>query len=186
MQRKFSLDELSQLTLIPKRTIRFYIQLELVSRPCGEKRGAWYTARHLEELLQIQRLASRGLSLEKIKIRLNSEKDRTTPAADPAPGTVSLVSKVAVGRGLSILFDPKLCELSGGDFRKFIRAVLEAYESALAGSPTQAGGKSGTPGAEETGRSGAGEAPRATNELTKSLETREPGLAASRKESGSS
>ncbi|MDL2060129.1 MerR family transcriptional regulator [Mesosutterella sp. AGMB02718] len=148
MQRKFSLDELSQLTLIPKRTIRFYIQIELVSRPCGEKRGAWYTARHLEELLQVQRLASEGLSLEKIKLRMEAGQGGGE-SADPAPGTVSLISKVAVGRGLSILRDPKACELSGEAFRGFVQAVVKAYESALAASAPREAEKPCTPAAKE-------------------------------------
>lgn len=38
--QKFTLDDLSRLVELPKRTIRYYIQQGLVDRPEGAKRGA--------------------------------------------------------------------------------------------------------------------------------------------------
>ena len=40
-KKKFSLEELSELTGISRRTIRFYIQKGLMNGPEGEKRGAY-------------------------------------------------------------------------------------------------------------------------------------------------
>ena len=53
IKKKFSLEELSELTGISRRTIRFYIQKGLMNGPEGEKRGAYYTTEHLEDLLRI-------------------------------------------------------------------------------------------------------------------------------------
>ena len=56
IKKKFSLEELSELTGISRRTIRFYIQKGLMNGPEGEKRGAYYTTEHLEDLLRIKRM----------------------------------------------------------------------------------------------------------------------------------
>ncbi|WP_462373823.1 helix-turn-helix domain-containing protein, partial [Turicimonas muris] len=55
--KKFRLEDLAELTGIPRRTIRFYIQKGYVAPPLGQKRGAYYTNEHLEELLKIKRLS---------------------------------------------------------------------------------------------------------------------------------
>lgn len=62
----YSLDDLAERSDTPARTIRYYIQRGLVSRPVGEKRGAHYTAEHLQQLLQIRKWVGAGLSLQRI------------------------------------------------------------------------------------------------------------------------
>ena len=52
---RHSLDELASLAGLTARTVRFYIQQGLIDRPAGEKRGAHYLARHLEQLLLVRR-----------------------------------------------------------------------------------------------------------------------------------
>lgn len=62
----YSLEDLAERSDTPARTIRYYIQRGLVSRPVGEKRGAHYTAEHLQQLLQIRKWVGAGLSLQRI------------------------------------------------------------------------------------------------------------------------
>jgi len=52
---------------IPRRTTRYYIQIGLIDRPEGVGRGAHYTTRHLEQLLEIRKWQQVGLSLERIR-----------------------------------------------------------------------------------------------------------------------
>ena len=47
IKKKFSLEELSELTGISRRTIRFYIQKGLMNGPEGEKRGAYSRFQYL-------------------------------------------------------------------------------------------------------------------------------------------
>ena len=53
MDTTFTLDQLSGLTDLPLRTIRYYIQLGLVERHEGDRKHARYTQRHLDQLLQV-------------------------------------------------------------------------------------------------------------------------------------
>ena len=63
----YSIDELATLSVMPRRTVRYYIQQGLVDRPIGEKRAAYYTALHLEQLLSIRKWQRAGLSLDRIR-----------------------------------------------------------------------------------------------------------------------
>lgn len=69
----YSLDDLAERSETPARTIRYYIQRGLVSRPVGEKRGAHYTPGHLRQLLQIRKWVGAGLSLQRIAGLLQEE-----------------------------------------------------------------------------------------------------------------
>ena len=68
-----SLDELAALVDLPKRTVRYYIQLGLVDRPDGETRAARYGTRHVEQLLQVRKWSDAGVSLERIRELLSGE-----------------------------------------------------------------------------------------------------------------
>ena len=52
---RYSIDELAPLAGVTPRTVRYYIAEGLIDRPEGEKRGAHYVQRHLEQLLLIRR-----------------------------------------------------------------------------------------------------------------------------------
>ncbi len=65
--RSFTLDELCTLTDLPRRTVRYYVQIGLVPRPAGETRAARYGEGHLAALLRIKQLSADGVSLERIR-----------------------------------------------------------------------------------------------------------------------
>ena len=66
-ESRFCLTQLSELSGVSPRNIRFYIQLGLVGRPVGERCSAYYNDRHLERLLRIKHLTQEGLSLEVVR-----------------------------------------------------------------------------------------------------------------------
>ena len=58
--QQFTADELATLANVPRRTLRYYIQLGLVDRPVGETRAAYYTRQHLRRLLEIREYTDQG------------------------------------------------------------------------------------------------------------------------------
>ncbi|MEO0077829.1 MAG: MerR family transcriptional regulator, partial [candidate division WOR-3 bacterium] len=66
-ERVYDIEELCSLTGLTVRTIRYYIQMGVVAPPEGQKRGAYYTRHHLEQLLAVRRWRNSGVSLERIK-----------------------------------------------------------------------------------------------------------------------
>ncbi|HWR75922.1 MAG TPA: MerR family transcriptional regulator [Thiobacillus sp.] len=123
----FSLDKLCALAELPKRTVRYYIQIGLLARPEGEKRGAHYLASHLEQLLRIRKFTQSGISLERIREVLSGEPSPVPPRPRGA-GTVEVWSHLVVADGLEITIEPGRAGLSAEQVRQLFRAVIKNHE----------------------------------------------------------
>ena len=128
---RLTLDDLASLTGTTARTVRFYIQQALVSRPEGAKRGAFYTRRHVEQLLMIRRWTDAGLSLDRIRELVDGAPEDPPPT--PArPGTVQVWSRVTLADGLEIHLEPGRAGLSPEQVRALVRGVSDAYHAVRA------------------------------------------------------
>lgn len=65
----YSIQELCDLTGVPRRTIHFYTQQGLLPPPSGAGLGARYTSVHLKRLQLIPLLRQKGLRLDQIRQR---------------------------------------------------------------------------------------------------------------------
>ena len=139
--RRLSLDELCTLAHVPKRTVRWYIQIGLLDRPVGDGRGAHYLSLHLDKLLRIRQLADAGVSLERIREVLSG-----APAAVPprprGPGTVEVWSHLVVADGLELQVEPGRAGLSPEQVRALMAEVTRAYARIRDGA--DAGPEAGT------------------------------------------
>ena len=125
----YSIDELAALVELPRRTVRYYIQQGLVDRPIGEKRAAYYTASHLEQLLTIRKWQHAGLSLDRIREILAGPDAGTLPPARPrGAGTVEVWSHLVVADGLEVTLEPGRAGLSPEQVRALFRGVTALYE----------------------------------------------------------
>jgi DNA-binding transcriptional MerR regulator len=128
-QQRHTIDELSTLVELPLRTVRYYIQLGLVDRPIGEKKAAYYTAAHVDQLLTIRKWQSAGLSLERIREILAAPEAGLLPPPRPrGAGTVEVWSHLVVADGLEITLEPGRSGLSSEDVRALFRGVTALYE----------------------------------------------------------
>jgi DNA-binding transcriptional MerR regulator len=126
VNRRFSLEELSGLTGLPARTIRFYIQEGVVDRPEGIRRGAWYHEGHLEQLLAIRRWQAAGLSLDRIRELVGGTRDHSEiPAPPRRAGTIEVLSHLVLGEGIDLVIDPARAGLAPAQLREL------AHECAL-------------------------------------------------------
>ena len=123
---RFTFEQLSELSGVAPRTIRFYIQMELVPRPNGSRRGAWYDDRHLETLLRIRRLTEKGLSLEAVRRALApGEGD-----AEPEAPVVSTRTHIRLAPGLELVLDPMRAPLSPAALRRLAADVIADFKKA--------------------------------------------------------
>jgi DNA-binding transcriptional MerR regulator len=134
---RLSLDELASLAGTTPRTVRFYIQQGLVSRPEGAKRGAYYVRRHAEQLLMIRRWTDAGLSLDRIRELVAGAPEDPPPAA-ARPGSVEVWSRVTLADGLEVHLEPGRAGLSPEQVRALVRAIADAYHAVRA-APAGAG-----------------------------------------------
>jgi DNA-binding transcriptional MerR regulator len=126
--QSFSLDALCALTDLSKRTVRYYVQLGLVSRPEGETRAAKYSPQHLEQLLLIKKWTAAGVSLDRIRELLQGA-PAPVPDRGRRPGSLEVCSHLHVAEGIELVIEPTRAGLSPEQLRSFVRSVLQAYEA---------------------------------------------------------
>ena len=128
LAKTFTLDEIAALAELPRRTVRYYIQTGLVDRPHGIGKGAYYTERHVEQLLLVRKWQLAGLSLERIGEVLKQATNGPLPPSPRRKGTVEVWSHLVVADGLEVTLDPSRARLSPEQVRAFFRAVAQVYE----------------------------------------------------------
>jgi DNA-binding transcriptional MerR regulator len=133
--KTFSIEEVSGLSGVSRRTIRYYIELGLVERPIGETRAAYYTWRHLQQLLEIRRLSESGLSLEAVRRRLAATQTEavgdvpgTYGAAAPFSPSIEVRSHLQLAPGVELVVEPGTARLSPEQLRRLMRETLAALD----------------------------------------------------------
>ena len=129
MEQEFSITELCTLADLSARTVRFYIQQGLVSRPTGEKKGAKYNKAHLDQLLSIKKWQAAGLSLERIRELLVEPDANQVPLRPKWPGMVEVWSRIHIADGVELNIEPNRAGLAPEELRAFLRQVMEIYET---------------------------------------------------------
>jgi DNA-binding transcriptional MerR regulator len=137
---QFTLDELCALVEMNKRKIRYYIQKGLVDRPEGLGKGAFYTHRHVEQLLAIRKWKDAGLSLERIQELLSREQeeegatDRIVPPPRPKrTGSVEVWSHLYIADGVEVQIEPQRSGLSPEQVRSLCQMIMHAYKQVQQG-----------------------------------------------------
>lgn len=128
--QKFSIDELSQLSGISRRSIRWYIQQKLIDRPEGLNCGAYYLRKHLDQLLLIRKWQENGLNLRKIRNILRGTHTAILPPKPRHTGEVETFKHILLARGVELVIDPKEAELNTPQVQLVIRAILDFLELA--------------------------------------------------------
>lgn len=86
MPTEYTLADLSRLTGVSPRTVRYYIASGLLPAPLGQGLAARYSEDHLDRLRLIRKLQSAHLPLAEIRRRLEAlPEGQVTAVADAAP-----------------------------------------------------------------------------------------------------
>ena len=127
MSKTFSLDELCTLTDLPKRTVRYYMQMGLVDRPIGETRAAHYLSAHLDQLLKVKQLSDAGISLERIAEIQNGE-ELPIPPKPRKPGDIQVKSHIHIAPGIELQISPEEADMSPEQIRALVKAVMKTIQ----------------------------------------------------------
>ena len=131
-ETQYSLDQLATLAGVPRRTVRYYIQLGLVDRPVGETRAAYYTWKHLKQLLEVRGYTEQGFSLERIRELQRRGSEPPAAVAVPRAGHLTVQSHIHLADGVELVIEPGRAHLAPEQLRRFARAAMAAYERAVA------------------------------------------------------
>jgi len=130
-EQRLSIERLAGLTGVSARTIRFYIAEGVLDRPVGEKRGAHYLPRHLEQLLRVRQWSEAGLSLERIR-ELQQGAPEDPPRRSAPPGAVEVWSRMSLADGLELHVEPGRAGLSPEQLRAFLQGLTQLYRQVRA------------------------------------------------------
>ncbi|MCU0579699.1 MAG: helix-turn-helix domain-containing protein [Desulfobacterota bacterium] len=118
----YTIEQLSEKTGFPIRTIRYYIQEGLLEPPAGRGRGGFYYDSHLQRLMEIKAFQDRGLKLGAIQEMF---KRGESPA--PAPDREVWV-RCPVVPGLEIQVSRDLEARQQKKIRDIIRIARSIFE----------------------------------------------------------
>ena len=131
-ENRFSAEQLSAITGLSRRTIRYYVQEELVGRPVGEKNGAYYTDRHLADLLWVKEKAQAGYKLAGIRSILDARRQQQRQEGPPRPPQVQEVwTHLNISPGIRLLIEPASARIPPQDLREFIKGVISLYQQTI-------------------------------------------------------
>lgn len=101
---RYGIDELAELGGVSRRTVRYYVQEQLLPAPLGVGRGNHYGGEHLERLLQVKALQEAGKSLDEIRAALSGAPRRPAVTKRPAAAEVprSLWRRLTVAPGVEL------------------------------------------------------------------------------------
>ncbi len=120
----YGLQDISTLTGLPVRTIRYYIQKNLVDKPEGARKTATYGQQHLEQLMTVKRLSDAGLSLAAIAKVMNGSQVANVTPSDLQPGQIRAVSQVHISPGVELSIDPLQCHLNHEQLRELSQQII--------------------------------------------------------------
>jgi DNA-binding transcriptional MerR regulator len=78
-ERTYTIGSLADTAGVSRRTVRFYVQRDLLPPPEGLGRGALYSDEHLARLLEIKAWQEEGIPLEEIHGRLHRRRAPSAP-----------------------------------------------------------------------------------------------------------
>lgn len=120
----YSIEELEELTGFARRTIRYYIQQELIDAPFGARKTPRYTQQHVEQLLKIRQYKEAGLNLRRIaQLLKTTEAQHSLASPMSTTGNVSLVSRIHLTAGVSIDIDRSQCSLNDDQIRQLASEI---------------------------------------------------------------
>ena len=124
----YSLQEISTLTDLSARTIRYYIQKDLVDKPNGARKTASYGKLHVEQLMTVKRLSDSGLSLAAIaKVMAGKQTNQLNEHEAPLLGEVRVKSHIYIASGVELSVDPRLCDLSQTQLRALTQVISDTF-----------------------------------------------------------
>lgn len=98
-----SIGEVAERAGISRRTVRYYVQRNLIDPPEGRGRGSAYSEKHLEQIARIVRLQREGLALENIQRAVENGTEPETPRAPQR--SAMLVMRVSIAPGIRLELD---------------------------------------------------------------------------------
>lgn len=124
--QSFTIDQLSEISGISKRNIRFYVSKKLVPPPVGETRASRYDASHLEALERIKAYQAKGQSLAFIQSVFEKARQRDKLTKEKA--SEDCYYELPVAKGIFIKFHAHDCPLNQNERISLAKKINQLIE----------------------------------------------------------
>ena len=103
-EARYAIGDLADLGGVSRRTVRYYVQENLLPAPLGIGRGNHYGKEHLDRLLQVKSLQEDGRTLDEIRraIRPGAQQAAVARAAAEAPLPRTLWRRLTLAPGVEL------------------------------------------------------------------------------------
>jgi DNA-binding transcriptional MerR regulator len=118
--------QLSDITNLTPRTIRFYMSKDLVDKPFGARKTAYYTETHLQQLLTVIHWQKEGLSLDEIAQKKDFLREKAPPKV--TPGDVEVIHRIHIAEGMELNVDLLKTNLSQTQIRQLADHLYQWLE----------------------------------------------------------
>ena len=134
----YSIQDLSDQTSLPRRTIHFYVQQGILPSPEGNRGDAYYTESHLLRLKLIPLLRRQGLKLDDIRARLHgldesALREMHEQVYAPAPPALLTTSQpfahYALPAGMTLIVPASLTPGERKKLTELLKAVNEIFST---------------------------------------------------------
>lgn len=122
--KTYSIDELCVITNLPKRTVRYYIQLGLVDRPIGETKAAHYLSHHLYQLLRVKKLTEARVPLDQIRQLIEAGEQEVVAISRRQPGSLEVKTHLYISPGIELLISAEESGLKPEQMRELLKTVM--------------------------------------------------------------
>ncbi len=122
-EKRYTINELCELTGFSRRTVRYYIQEGLLDPPAGRGRGGFYFDSHLQQLNKIRALQEKGLRLSAIQELLKKDEEKSELISSR-----EIWIRYPIAEGIEIHVSRNLEEKIGKKITEVVRVVKSILE----------------------------------------------------------
>ncbi len=131
----YNIETLANMTGLTRRTVRYYVQRELIPKPEGGGRGYYYTDEHLQLIEKIKVWQKQGVPLEKMKLLLEqgAQPDQSADVYEvsaPAAPQVTTDRWITVRFGTDVELSCRPGALNEDDLKEVERVIFSKLQKA--------------------------------------------------------
>ncbi len=97
-ERRYTIDDLTRMTGVTQRTVRFYVQRGLIPPPTGRGRGRHYGEEHLAGIQRVLNLKRAGKKLDDIKMEGRQPQETVVGSTAPEETSGCEVTRVLLAK----------------------------------------------------------------------------------------
>lgn len=127
-RKRLSIDELSAVTGVSRRTVHYYVQRQLIDPPLGRGRGRHYDRRHALQILKVRDLQRRGVTLS----AMAEGGPLTDATGSAAPGGLAAGAGASIKSVVRIQIDPNVTVELAGSLETITAELIDRLSAAVA------------------------------------------------------